>query len=150
MSRSSPLCFSAVLEWSEKASCWIRWHWHSWVCLRGCPAWNPVYIVWEVMAGCGSWVCRQIAMVWAPFVPLGWVFPHSVTTYVGSRQERLPEEVALRLHLTIMNKKHFRSRESSQRAGDTEDTVRGSNRQGEGNAPSTLQLFGDHAETVGR
>lgn len=55
-------------------------------------------------------------MIWAPFVPLGRVFPHSVTTNAGSRQERLPEEVALRLHLTIMNKKHFRSGESSWRA----------------------------------
>lgn len=80
-------------------------------------------------------------MVWAPFVPLGRVFPHSVTTNAGSRQERLPEEVALRLHLTIMNKKHFRSGESSRRARDTEDTARGSNRQGQRNAPSTPQLW---------
>lgn len=47
------------------------------------------------------------------------VFPHSLTTHVGSRQERLPEEVALRLHLTMMNEKHFKSGESSWRAEDT-------------------------------
>lgn len=80
-------------------------------------------------------------MVWAPFVPLGRVFPHSVTTYVGSRQERLPEEVALRLHLTIMNKNTSGAEKAAGGLGDTEDTVRGSNRQGQGNAPSTLQLW---------
>lgn len=47
-------------------------------------------------------------MVWVPFVLLGLECFHTVfTTYVGNRQERLPEEVALRLHLTMMNEKHF-------------------------------------------
>lgn len=39
------------------------------------------------------------------------MLPHSVTTHVGSRQERLPEEVALQIHLTLINEKHFKSRE---------------------------------------
>lgn len=64
----------------------------------------------------------------------------------------------MRLHLTIMNKKHFRSGESSRRAEGYRRHSRGSNRQGQRNAPSTPQLWrtgkvnnlGDHAETVGR
>lgn len=47
-------------------------------------------------------------MVLGPLCAVGsGVFPHSGTTYVGNRQERLPEEVVLRLHLTMMNEKRF-------------------------------------------
>jgi hypothetical protein len=45
------------------------------------------------------------------------VFPHTVTAYVGSRQERLPEEVALRLHLTMMNEKCFKRRKQLEGRG---------------------------------
>lgn len=95
------------------------------------------HLVCEVMAAGGSCVCRQIAMVWVPFVLLGLECFHTVLTYVGNRQERLPGEVALRLHLTMMSEKHFQEqRKSSWRA---EDTARGSSRQGQRNTRSTPQ-----------